>query len=191
MFFLCVPSFLSLLVSKNKYIYHLIIKTIIITIIILLGTFPARVVCPGGGVCWEGSRSLLKLSQLAGVGKLASVGSGVGGGAVLWDMFFREYRPLCGRSWAVSVALYFCENNGTSAAWTMPLSWPENNAPTFDNLYKKCYNKCNDDNKNVICHQTGKNAPTSRFAPCPYKIPLSRQKRRTAKFPIIWKYKTA
>lgn len=27
---------------------------------------------------------------------------------------------------------------------------------TFDNLYRKCYNKCNDDNKNVICHQTVK-----------------------------------
>ena len=28
----------------------------------------------------------------------------------------------------------------------------------FDNLYRKCYNKRSDDNKNVICHQTGKNA---------------------------------
>lgn len=27
---------------------------------------------------------------------------------------------------------------------------------TFDNSYRKCYNKCNDDNKNVICHQTVK-----------------------------------
>ena len=27
---------------------------------------------------------------------------------------------------------------------------------TFDNLYRKCYNKCNDDNKNVICHQSPK-----------------------------------
>ena len=26
----------------------------------------------------------------------------------------------------------------------------------LDNLYRKCYNKCNDDNKNVICHQTVK-----------------------------------
>ena len=40
---------------------------------------------------------------------------------------------------------------------------------TFDNSYRKCYNKCNDDNKNVICHQTGKNAPTRRFAPAPIK----------------------
>lgn len=26
----------------------------------------------------------------------------------------------------------------------------------LDNLYRKCYNKYNDDNKNVICHQTVK-----------------------------------
>ena len=60
---------------------------------------------------------------------------------------------------------------------------------TFDNSYRKCYNKCNDDNKNVISHQTGKNAPTRRFAPCPYKIPLSRRKRRVANFHKFWKYK--
>ena len=35
---------------------------------------------------------------------------------------------------------------------------------TFDNLYRKCYNKCNDDNKNVICHQTGKFALQAAFA---------------------------
>ena len=34
---------------------------------------------------------------------------------------------------------------------------------TFDNSYRKCYNKCNDDNKKAICHQTGKNALVSRF----------------------------
>ena len=40
--------------KKNKYINHLIIKTIIIIIILILGTFRARVVCPGRGVClWE------------------------------------------------------------------------------------------------------------------------------------------
>lgn len=33
----------------------------------------------------------------------------------------------------------------------------------LDNLYKRCYNKCNDNNKKVISHQTGKNAPTRRF----------------------------
>ena len=54
------------------------------------------------------------------------------------------------------MALYFCENNGTSAAWTMPLSWPENNAPIFDSSYRKCYNKCNDDNKKAISHQSPK-----------------------------------
>ena len=82
----------------------------------------------------------------------------VSGEAVLGVMFFGEYRPLCGRSWAVSVALYFCENNGISAA------------PIFDNLYRKCYNKCNDDNKKAICHQTGKNASVSRFSSLGYKI---------------------
>ena len=51
--------------------------------------------CPAG-VCMAGIGGLLKLSQLvvagslASVGKLASTGSGVGGGAVLGDMFFRE-----------------------------------------------------------------------------------------------------
>ena len=65
---------------------------------------------------------------------------------------------------AVSGVLYFCENNGTSAAWTMPLSWPENNAPIFDSSYRKCYNKYNDDNKNVICHQSPKFALYGVFA---------------------------
>lgn len=27
---------------------------------------------------------------------------------------------------------------------------------TFDNLYRKCYNKCNDDNKKAISHQSPK-----------------------------------
>ena len=109
------------------------------------------VVCVPGG-----SRGLLKLSQ---AGRSWQAGkywercrrrSGVGGCSLL-------------RITAVSGALYFGENNGTSAAWTMPLSWPENNAPIFDNSYRKCYNKCNDDNKNVICHQTGYNALQSVF----------------------------
>ena len=56
----------------------------------------------------------------------------------------------------------------------------------LDNLYRKCYNKYNDDNKKAICHQTGKNAPVRRFAPCPYKIPLNRQKRFTANLYKIW-----
>ena len=57
---------------------------------------------------------------------------------------------------------------------------------TFDNLYRKCYNKCNDDNKKAICHQTGKNAPTSRFCLYGYKIPLNRQKRRRTNFHKNW-----
>ena len=35
---------------------------------------------------------------------------------------------------------------------------------TFDNSYRKCYNKCNDNNKNVICHQTVKFALYGVFA---------------------------
>ena len=35
----------------------------------------------------------------------------------------------------------------------------------LDNLYRKCYNKCNDDNKKAISHQTGKNALVRRFCP--------------------------
>lgn len=62
---------------------------------------------------------------------------------------------------------------------------------TFDNSYRKCYNKCNDDNKKAICHQTGKNAPTRRFAPAPYKIPLNARKRHTANLHKNWEYKIA
>ena len=40
----------------------------------------------------------------------------------------------------------------------------------LDNLYRKCYNKCNDDNKKAICHQTGKNGPGKRFYPLGYKF---------------------
>ena len=35
---------------------------------------------------------------------------------------------------------------------------------TFDNLYKKCYNKRSDDNKNVISHQSPKFALYGVFA---------------------------
>ena len=46
--------------KKNKYIYHhLILIIIIITIIILWESFPARVVCPGGGVCVPGRKQRL------------------------------------------------------------------------------------------------------------------------------------
>lgn len=37
--------------------------------------------------------------------------------------------------------------------------------------------------------ETGKNAPTRRFAPWGYKIPLNRQKRFTAHLHKIWEYK--
>ena len=60
---------------------------------------------------------------------------------------------------------------------------------TFDNSYKKCYNKRSDNNKKAICHQTGKNAPGKRFRVYPYKIPMSGQKRRTAHLHKNWEYK--
>lgn len=44
---------------------------------------------------------------------------------------------------------------------------------TFDNLYRKCYNKRSDDNKKVISHQTGKNGLVRRFHSLGYKITLS------------------
>ena len=34
---------------------------------------------------------------------------------------------------------------------------------TFDNSYIKCYNKCNDNNKKAICHQSPKFALQSVF----------------------------
>ena len=61
-----------------------------------------------------------------------------------------------GRITAVSGALYSVENNGTSADWTATLFYRENNASIFDSSYKKCYNKCNDDNKKAISHQSPK-----------------------------------
>lgn len=96
-------------------------------------------------------------------------------GAWCWGICFWEN---IGGIWGVS-------------AWTMPLSWPENNAPILDNQQKKCYNKCNDDNKKVISHQTGKNAPVRRFATCPYKITPNARKRRTDDLHKNWEYKTA
>ena len=69
------------------------------------------------------------------------VGSGSGAGGYVFL-----------RITVVSVALYSGENNGISAA------------AIFDNLYRKCYNKCNDNNKNVICHQSPKFALYGVFA---------------------------
>ena len=155
MFFLCVPSFLSLLVSNNKQIniyINLIIKTIIITIIIL-GTFSCPCcVCVVRLLFPVGSRGLLKLSQH---GRSWQAGkcwercrrwSGTGGCSLL-------------RISAVSVTLYFCENNGISAGhrrysdfritiWIL--------MATLDSSYIKCYNKCNDDNKKAIGHHSPK-----------------------------------
>ena len=141
MFFLCVPSFLSLLVSIIKQIniyINLIIKTIIIITIIILGIFSCpcvlsaacgrcRTACPSvSGWCVPGgSRGLLKLSQVGSYWKPGKYWQTVSEVERCWGFFCRK-------------------NNGRTAM------------ATFDNLYRKCYNKRSDNNKNVICHQTGK-----------------------------------
>ena len=79
----------------NIYI-NLILIIIIITIIILLGIFSCPCCVSGWWCVCPGSRGLLKLSQLAGAGKLVEAGSGVGGGsgveggAVLGDVLEKE-----------------------------------------------------------------------------------------------------
>ena len=85
-----------------------------------------------------GSRGLLKLSQ---PGRNWQAGRS-------WQ---------AGKCWMVSEVewywgFFFSENIGSPAM------------VTFDNSYIKCYNKCNDDNKKVICHQTGKFALQAAFA---------------------------
>ena len=121
--------------------------------------------------CVAGSRSLLKLSQ---PGSCWEHGrnwercrrrSGVGGCSDVRITAVR--RPETGR---------YSDGRITGLAAIA----------TFDNLYRKCYNKCNDNNKNVISHQTGKNASVRRFFLYGYKIPLNRQKRRTTNLHKIW-----
>ena len=120
--------------KKNKYIYiNLIIKTIIITIIILLGIFSCPcVVCVSGWRVCPGAGGLLKLSQ---VGRCWQAGK-------CWERYRRR--------------------SGVGGSSGKRITAGDLMA-TFDNLYRKCYNKRSDNNKNVICHQTGKNAPTKRF----------------------------
>ena len=76
--------------------------------------------------------------MLVGAGWLASAGSWC------WGFFYRE-------------------NNGSVPGRTATLFSAENNAPILDNPYRKCYNKCNDNNKKVISHQTGYNGLVKRF----------------------------
>lgn len=180
-------------IIKQINIYHyLIIKTIIITIIILWESFPARVVCVLS-VCVSlggGSRSLLKLSQPGSCWKPGSCWQAGKCWKWYWGMpcgkaaqpqpqsgrysavrITTVRRPETGRYsflriTAVSGALYFAENNGTSAGqqryFDFRITVSEAMA-ILDNLYKKCYNKCNDDNKNAICHQSPKFALQSVF----------------------------
>ena len=78
---------------------------------------------------------------------LVGAGSGVEGRAVLGDAV-RQSRPAP----AAKRLIFFSENNGRTAM------------ATFDNLYRKCYNKRSDNNKNVISHQTVKFALYGVFA---------------------------
>ena len=86
--------------KKRINIYIHLILIIIIIIIIILGIFSCLCVVCVVGVCVPGgSRSLLKLSQPGRnwqawkiLASLANTGSGVGGGAVLGVILFREYR---------------------------------------------------------------------------------------------------
>ena len=117
--------------KKNKYIYQSYYKDYYNNNNPYIGNLFLPVLCVSGRwACLAGSRGLLKLSQ---VGRC-------------WNPV-RSWQA--GRSWMVSEARrcwgIFCrKNNGRTAM------------ATFDNSYRKCYNKCNDDNKNVICHQTVK-----------------------------------
>lgn len=110
-----------------------------------MGTFPACVVCPGGRRVFRWAGRLLKLSQ---PGRFWNVGK-------CWERC-RRWSGAGGCSQekitVVSGALYFVEKIGISVT------------AIFDNLYRKCYNKCNDDNKKAICRQSPKFALYGVFA---------------------------
>ena len=77
--------------KKNKYIYHLIIKTIII-IILILGIFSCPcVVCPGGGVCvLGGKQELVKTFTTWQVLASWQVLGAVSEAERYWGLFFAE-----------------------------------------------------------------------------------------------------
>ena len=56
---------------------------------------------------------------------------------------------------------------------------------TFDNLYRKCYNKCNDDNKKGISHQSPKFALYGVF---PHRGIITPKSRKNALQAIYIKY---
>ena len=109
------------------------------------------------GVCVPGgSRGLLKFSQ---VGSLWQVGKCWAVSGLVSAALRQELDGL-----PSGIGGYvFPRITPILPAWTMPLFYRENNAPILDNPYKRCYNKCNDNNKKVISHQTGKNGPGKRF----------------------------
>lgn len=103
-------------------------------------SFPACVcVLVVGGVWLAVAGVLVVVGRLVGLGWRGAWACGIGG--------YSEKRIT-----AVSVD-----------SRTATLFSAENNAPIFDNSYKRCYNKCNDNNKKAISHQTGYNGLVRRF----------------------------
>ena len=148
---------------------------------------------PGCGVCVSGGKQRLVktftawkiLASLENTGKPGKYWQTVSEAERYWGICFSENN---GRT-AVVQGDAVRQSRPAPAAKRL-IFWRKNNGRTataiFDNSYRKCYNKCNDDNKKAISHQTGKNASVSRFSSLGYNFPLSRQKRRTANWHKIW-----
>ena len=126
------------IVNKINIYINLILIIIIITIIILLGIFSCPCVLSAAcGRCRTACPSVSGWCVYGGEQELVKI--------------FTDRQMMA--SWQVLEAvseeerywgMFSAENNGRTAM------------ATFDNLYRKCYNKCNDNNKNVICHQSPK-----------------------------------
>ena len=82
-------------------------------------------------MCWAGSRSLLKLSQPGSY-----------------------WKP--GRCWQAGKDWERCRRQSGVGGYVFLRITVWSLMATFDNLYKKCYNKRSDNNTKGISHQTGK-----------------------------------
>lgn len=87
------------------------------------------------------------------------------------NLFLPVYCPACvfpvgsrsllklsqpGRWWQAGKCCERCQRRSGTGGSSHKRITVWSRMATFDNSYRKCYNKCNDDNKNVICHQTVK-----------------------------------